>query len=42
MLVAAAPATNKQISAMMVAALVKQFPVSVLRPSQFPDNLGNN
>jgi hypothetical protein len=40
MLVAAAPARSRQLSAMMVMTLVKQFSVSVAGRSQFPENWG--
>jgi hypothetical protein len=35
MLVAAAPARSKQVSAMIVMALVKQFSVRGLQPNHF-------
>jgi hypothetical protein len=38
MLVAAAPTTRKQVSAMMVMARVKQFSVSIDEPGHFAEN----
>jgi hypothetical protein len=42
MLVAAAPTTRKQVSAMMVMTLVKQFSVAIDRPYRISRKLGAN
>jgi hypothetical protein len=42
MLAAATPANRKQISAMMVIALVNRHSVSVRNPPSIPRKLGNN
>jgi hypothetical protein len=42
MLVAAAPTTSKQVSAMIVIALVKQLSVSVDGPRSLCRKLGTN